>query len=128
MPKKNLDDKRAQQVGISIEKLPKAEVIQKALINMDDKLLTEDNIDSLLLITIAKEELSAYRNMGNDGVWEKNEMYLIELNEVPYYKEKLKVWLTFLKYDFLIPRLEESFKYLIPACEELENNKHFQKF
>ena len=95
---------------------------------MDDKLLTEDNIDSLLLIAITKEELSAYRNMGSDGVWEKNEMYLIELNEVPYYKEKLKVWLTILKYDFLIPRLEESFKYLIPACEELKNNKHFQKF
>ena len=125
--KKFLDDKRAQQVGISIAKLPKVEVIQKALINMDEKLLTEDNIDSLLLIAITKEELSAYRNMGSDGVWEKNEMYLIELNEVPYYKEKLKVWSTILKYDFLIPRLEESFKYLIPACEELKNNKHFHE-
>ena len=125
--KKILDDKRAQQVGISIAKLPKVEVIQKALINMDEKLLTEDNIDSLLLIAITKEELSAYRNLGSDGVWEKNEMYLIELNEVPYYKEKLKVWSTILKYDFLIPRLEESFKYLIPACEELKKNKHFHE-
>ena len=125
--KKFLDDKRAQQVGISIAKLPKVEIIQKALINMDDKLLTEDNIDSLLLIAITKEELSTYRNMGSDGVWEKNEQYLIELNEVPYYKEKLKVWSTILKYGFLIPRLEESFKYLIPACEELKNNKHFHE-
>ena len=125
--KKFLDDKRAQQVGISIAKLPKVEVIQKALINMDDKLLTEDNIDSLLLIAITKEELIAYRNLGSDGVWEKNEQYLIELNDVPYYKEKLKVWSTILKYDFLIPRLEESFKYLIPACEELKKNKHFHE-
>ena len=125
--KKFLDNKRAQIVGISIAKLPKVEIIQKALINMDDKLLTEDNIDSLLLIAITKEELSTYRNMGSDGVWEKNEQYLIELNEVPYYKEKLKVWSTILKYDFLIPRLEESFKYLIPACKELKNNKHFHE-
>lgn len=57
----------------------------------------------------------------------KNEQYLIELNDVPYYKEKLKVWSTILKYDFLIPRLEESFKYLIPACEELKKNKHFHE-
>ena len=125
--KKFLDDKRAQQVGISIAKLPKVDIIQKALINMDDKLLTEDNIDSLLLIAITKEELSTYRSMGSDGVWEKNEQYLIELNEVPYYKEKLKVWSSILKYDFLIPRLEESFKYLIPACDELKNNKHFHE-
>ena len=66
--------------------------------------------------------------MGTDGVWEKNEKFLVELNEVPYYKEKLKIWSTILKYDFLIPRLEESFKYLIPACEQLKNNKHFQTF
>jgi len=95
---------------------------------MDETALTEDNIDALLLIAITKEELKMYKSMGSDGVWEKNEKYLIELNEVPYYKEKLKIWSSIFKYDFLIPRLEESFKYLIPACEELRNNKHFHEF
>ena len=126
--KKNfLDNKRAQEVGISIAKLPSVEVIAKALIKMDEKALTEDKIDSLLLIAITKEEYSMYKSMGSDGVWEKNEKYLIELNDVPYYKEKLKVWSTILKYDFIIPRLEESFKYLIPACEEIKNNEHFHE-
>ena len=126
--KKNfLDNKRAQEVGISIAKLPSVDIIAKALINMDEKALTEDKIDSLLLIAITKEEYSMYKSMGSDGVWEKNEKYLIELNDVPYYKEKLKVWSTILKYDFLIPRLEESFKYLIPACEEIKNNEHFHE-
>ena len=126
--KKFLDNKRAQEVGISLAKLPKVDVIAKALITMDETTLTEDNIDALLLIAITKEELKMYKSMGSDGVWEKNEKYLIELNEVPYYKEKLKIWSTILKYDFLIPRLEESFKYLIPACEELRNNNHFHEF
>ena len=126
--KKFLDNKRAQEVGISIAKLPKVDVIAKALITMDETALTEDNIDALLLIAITKEELKMYKSMGSDGVWEKNEKYLIELNEVPYYKEKLKIWSSIFKYDFLIPRLEESFKYLIPACEELRNNKHFHEF
>ena len=125
--KKFLDNKRAQEVGISVAKLPKVDVIAKALITMDEKALSEDQIDALLLIAITNEELAMYRSMGSDGVWEKNEKYLIELNEVPYYKEKLKIWSTILKYDFLLPRLEESFKYLIPACEELKNSQHFHE-
>ena len=122
-----LDNKRAQEVGISLAKLPSINIIEKALINMDEKALTEDNIDSLLLIAITKEEYNMYKSMGSDGVWEKNDKFLIELNEIPYYKEKLKIWSTILKYEFLIPRLEDSFKYLIPACKELKNNKHFHE-
>ena len=125
--KKFLDNKRAQEVGISVAKLPKVDAIAKALITMDEKALSEDQIDALLLIAITNEELAMYRSMGSDGVWEKNEKYLIELNDVPYYKEKLKIWSTILKYDFLLPRLEESFKYLIPACEELKNSQHFHE-
>ena len=43
-----LDSKRAQEVGISIGKLPKVEIISKSLINMDGNALTEANIDALL--------------------------------------------------------------------------------
>ena len=125
--KKFLDNKRAQEVGISLAKLPNVSIVSKALINMDESTLSEDQVDALLLIAITKEELKIYNSMGSDGVWEKNEKYLIELNEIPYYKEKLKIWSTIVKYDYLIPRLEESFKYLIPACEQLKNNKHFQE-
>jgi hypothetical protein len=126
--KKFLDSKRAQEVGISLAKLPSIDVIAKSLVNMDDSTLNEDKIDALLLIAITKEELQMYNSMGADGVWEKNEKFLIELNEIPYYKEKLKIWSTILKYEFIIPRLEESFKYLIPACKEIKNSKHFREF
>ena len=80
-----LDSKRAQEVGISIAKLPKIQIISKALLTMDEKALNENNIDALLLIAITKEELDLYKSMGPDGVWEKNEMFLIELNEIPNY-------------------------------------------
>ena len=126
--KKFLDSKRAQEVGISLAKLPSIDVIAKSLVNMDDSTLNEDKIDALLLIAITKEEFQMYNSMGADGVWENNEKFLIELNEIPYYKEKLKIWSTILKYEFIIPRLEESFKYLIPACKEIKNNKHFREF
>ena len=123
-----LDSKRAQEVGISIAKLPKIQIISKALLTMDEKALNENNIDALLLIAITKEELDLYKSMGPDGVWEKNEMFLIELNEIPNYQEKLKVWSLILKYEFLMPRLEEAFEYMIPACEEIKKSKHFQLF
>ena len=123
-----LDPKRAQEVGISRAKLPSIEVISKALLTMDNNKLTEDNIDALLLIAITNEELNLYKKKKDDeGVWEKNEMFVIELNEVPNYKEKLKIWSTILKYEFILPKLYEAFNYMIPACKELKENKHFQK-
>ena len=122
-----LDSKRAQEVGISIAKLPKIQIISKALITMDGNALTEDNIDALLLISITNEELEKYKSMGSDGIWEKNDLFLIDLNEIPNYKEKLKIWSLIFKYEFLIPRLEESFQYMIPACKEIREDKHFHQ-
>ena len=123
-----LDSKRAQEVGISRAKLPPINQISKALITMDDKILSEDNIDALLLIAITKEELEAYKNnQESEGVWEKNEMFLIELNDIPNYKEKLKIWSTIFKYDFILPKIYDSFNFMIPACKELKENKHFHK-
>ena len=122
-----LDSKRAQEVGISIAKLPKVDVISKSLITMDGNALTEANIDALLLIAITKEEYDIYKSMGSDGIWEKNELFLIDLNEIPNYKEKLKIWSLIFKYEFLIPRLEEAFQYMVPACKEIRENKHFHQ-
>ena len=123
-----LDSKRAQEVGISRAKLPPIKDISKALITMDDKILSEDNIDAILLIAITKEELEQFKNnQDSEGVWEKNELFLVELNEIPNYKEKLKIWSNILKYEFILPKITESFNYMIPACKELKENKHFHK-
>ena len=123
-----LDPKRAQEVGISRAKLPPIDVISKALITMDNSNLTEDNIDALLLIAITKEELAIYKEKQNsEGVWEKNEMFIVKLNDIPNYKEKLQIWSTILKYDFVLPKLTEAFNYMLPACKELKESKHFQK-
>ena len=123
-----LDSKRAQEVGISRAKLPPITSIAKALITMDENVLSEDNVDALLLIAITKEELEAYKNNQEfEGVWEKNEMFLIELNDIPNYKEKLKIWSTKFKYEFILQKIFESFAYMVPACKELKESKHFYK-
>ena len=123
-----LDSKRAQEVGISRAKLPPIDAISKALITMDENILSEDNVDALLLIAITKEELEAYKNnQESEGIWEKNEMFLIELNGIPNYKEKLKIWSTKFKYEFILLKIFESFSYMVPACKELKENKHFHK-
>ena len=122
-----LDSKRAQEVGISRAKLPPIDAISKALLTMDEKILNEDNVDALLLIAITKEELEQYNsNLDSEGVWAKNEMFLIELNKIPNYKEKLKIWSSIFKYEFILPKMYEAFNYMIPACKELKESKHFQ--
>ena len=123
-----LDSKRAQEVGISRAKLPPMDAISKALLTMDEKILNEDNVDALLLIAITKEELDQYNSLlDSEGVWAKNEMFLIELNKIPNYKEKLKIWSAIFKYEFILPKMHEAFNYMIPACKELKESKHFQK-
>ena len=122
-----LDSKRAQEVGISLAKLPKIDVISRALMKMDDNILTEANIKSLLLIAMTKEELDIYKAKGSDGIWEKNEQYLIELNEIPNYKEKLKIWSIIMRFEYSLPRVEEAFEYMIPACDEIKESKHFHE-
>jgi hypothetical protein len=124
--KKFLDNKRAQEVEILKKKLPKIDIISTALLEMDEKSLSEDNIEALLDIAIKEEELATYKSMGTDGIWENNEMFLIELNEIPNYKEKLNIWCLILKYEYLLPRLEESFIYMKDACNEIKNDKHFK--
>ena len=123
--KKFLNAKRTQVVGISIAKLPLPEIVANALKTMDNKILDHNNIDSLLSILITKEELDLYKKMGTFGDWDKGEKYLVSLNDIPFHKEKLKIWQLYYEFNELYPQIEESIQYVIPACDELKNNKYF---
>ena len=123
--KKFLNAKRTQVVGISIAKLPLTEVVANALKTMDNKILDHNKIDSLLSILITKDELDLYKKMGAFGDWDKGEKYLVALNDIPFHREKLKIWQLYYEFNELYPQIEESIQYVIPACDELKNNKHF---
>lgn len=127
--KKFLDDKRTQAVGITIAKLPSTSEVEKALSSMDSQKMDGNKINALLLILLTKEELTQCKALeGDSGEWDKGEQYLIEINQIICHKEKLKIWSLINQFDELFPEIEESTKYLIPACEELKNNKHFNLF
>ena len=123
--KKFLDPKRTQEVSIVYSKLPSPEVVGKALITLDQSLLNSDQIDGLLKILITKEELQMYKDMGEDGNWDKCEKYLVEINDIPNHQIKLKVWSLTNKFEEKIPGLTESLEYMISACDEIKNNKYF---
>lgn len=125
--KKFLDDKRTQAVLISLAKLPQPEIISRALSEMDENTLDKNKIDSLLSILITKEELDQYNSIGPGVEWDKGEKYLIKINEIPNHKEKLKLWSLILEFGELYSNIGDSFNYLIPACDEIKNNKYFKE-
>ena len=124
--KKFLDPKRTQEVSIIITKLPIPENVGKALISFDQTLLKVDQIESLLKILITKEELNMYKSMGEEGNWDKGEKYLVKINDIPYHQIKLKIWSLINKFEEKLPGLTQSLEYMIPACNQIRNNKYFQ--
>ena len=123
--KKFLDSKRTQEVSIIFSKLPSPEDVGKSLITLDQSKLNTDQIEGLLKILITKEELELYRSMGEEGNWDKGEKYLIQINDIPNHKIKLKIWSITNKFEEKLPGITESLEYMKSACEEVKNNKHF---
>lgn len=123
--KKFLDPKRTQEVSIIITKLPEPEVVYGSLITFDQSVLNSDQVDGLLKILITKEELNLFKSMGEEGNWDKGEVYLVKLNQIPNHQVKLKIWSLINKFEEKAPGLTESLEYLIPACNEIKSNKHF---
>ena len=124
--KKFLDTKRTQEVNIIRTKLPEPEVVSKALINFDQSLLNSEQIDGLIKILITKEELEMYKNMGEDGNWDKGEKYIVQINNIPNHVTKLNIWSLINKFEEKLPGTIESLKYMIGACEEIKSNQHFK--
>ena len=123
--KKFLDPKRTQEVSIIFTKLPEPEVVGRALITLDQSVLNADQIEGLLKILITSEELKLYKSMGEDGNWDKGEKYLIKINDIPNHQIKLKIWSLTNKFEEKLPGISESLEYMISACDEIKNNKHF---
>ena len=124
--KKFLDTKRTQEVNIIRTKLPEPEVVSNALINFDQSLLNSEQIDGLIKILITKEELEMYKNMGEDGNWDKGEKYIVQINNIPNHVTKLNIWSLINKFEEKLPGTTESLKYMIGACEEIKSNQHFK--
>ena len=124
--KKFLDPKRTQEVSIILTKLPEPEDIGRALITLDQSILNADQVEGLLKILITSEELKLYKSMGEDGNWDKGEKYLIKINDIPNHQIKLKIWSLTNKFEEKLPGLTESLEYMVGACDEIKNNKHFK--
>ena len=124
--KKFLDSKRTQEVSIIRTKLPEPEVVANALIIFDQSLLNGEQVDGLIKILITKEELETYKNMGEDGNWDKGEKYIVKINDIPNHKTKLNIWSLINKFEDKLPGMIESLKYMVDACDEIKSSKHFK--
>ena len=78
-----------------LSRLPKASIFMKSLDNLDERNVTQENIESLLRIWPAEEfeELLREARENPEQKWEKNEMYFITLGGKKKFELRLKLWL-----------------------------------
>ena len=124
--KKFLDQKRTLKISIRLIYLPSPETVDKALETMGQSPLTVEQIEGLLEILITDEELKKYESMGDNENWDKPEKYLIEINNIPNHKIKLKLWFLINKFEQKIAYFSESLKYMADTCNQIKNDKHFR--
>ena len=111
--KKIFSDKRAHSIGISIAKMPKIDQFAESLLNMDQKILSNSQITSLLREFITDEEFNEIEHNDCPGiVWEKQEEFMFALCKIPNSKIRLTIWNFINKFPEEFEHLEQPVKFL----------------
>lgn len=84
-----------------LSRLPKAGIFLRSLDNLDERDVTQENLESLLRIWPAEEfdELLREARENPDQKWEKTETYFITLGRKKKFELRLKLWLFKQKFD-----------------------------
>ena len=108
-------------------KLPSIEKIKESLEKMDSSILSKAKIESLNKIYITNEELTEFKSEEKNTKWDKCETFLIELYNINFSKEKLKLWENLINFNEIFDLLNNQLNYYNLSCDEIKNNKIFNE-
>eukprot|EP00736_Rhodelphis_marinus_P001312 Rmarinus@m.28748 len=127
-----LDPKRQQQLLIMASRLPPPAILQDAIVNMDEKWLKRDSIETLLQALPTPEEVSAVEAIsgGADGDYEleKSEKFVLALHKIPRLELRLRIWRFKLQLDEYVEPIEVPLKTLQRTCEDIMSSQAFRDF
>ena len=119
-----LNPKRTQSVGITIAKLPPVSDIAIALEEMDDTLITEENIEAINREYIKPDEIEEYKKYKDPSTkFGRAETYLIGVYIVKNSKQKLDIWEFLNNFSVEYDNISEMIEFNEKAIEVLGKNK-----
>lgn len=97
LKKKTYFDPTAQQnILITLNKLPKPDMLKEACTNLEEKLITQDQITAMLRIFPAADVIEGLieeaKATPEEEKWDKGEEYFLQIIDMKSLKQRLVVW------------------------------------
>nr|CAB3246107.1 FH1/FH2 domain-containing protein 3 [Phallusia mammillata] len=121
-----LDMKRSNAINIGLTIFPPPRTIKSAIINMDERALTKEQIEKLLTMIPTEEEVSSIQDASQespDVALGSAEQFLLTLSSISELEARLNLWAFKLDYDLLEKEVAESLQDLRDAIDEIQKNK-----
>ncbi|GJZ39973.1 formin-like protein 20 [Tanacetum coccineum] len=123
-----IDPSRANSVEIMLTKvkMPLSNMTH-AILAMDDKILSVDQLESILKWIPTREEMAKLKNyiMETDMRMSKCEKYLVELMKVPRMESKVMIFLFKVQFNisfFQLAKFKKNLNIIHSACHEVESS------
>jgi len=121
--------KRSTNIGICLAQFSKYDVpdLPKAIIRMDERLLTVNNIEQLLLCLPTPSETIALKEyQGDPSHLTKAEQFMLGVIQIPRIDSRLKVCSLLLNFPSSVSNISKEFDELNKACDKIQTSQKLE--
>jgi len=120
-----LDVKRSNAINIGLTVLPPPRTIKSAIIAMDEKALTKEQVEKLLVMVPTEDEINLIQDamQSSTAPLGSAEKFLLTLSSISELEARLSLWSFKVDYDTLEKEVAEPLQDLKDAIAELKSNK-----
>jgi len=120
-----LDVKRSNAINIGLTVLPPPRTIKAAIIAMDERALTKEQVEKLLAMIPTEDEVNLIQDamQSSTAPLGSAEKFLLTLSSISELEARLSLWSFKVDYDTLEKEVAEPLQDLKDAIAELKSNK-----
>lgn len=120
-----LDVQRSNAINIGLTVLPPPRTIKSAIIAMDEKALTKEQVEKLLVMVPTEDEINLIQDamQSSTAPLGSAEKFLLTLSSISELEARLSLWSFKVDYDTLEKEVAEPLQDLKDAITELKSNK-----
>eukprot|EP00004_Rigifila_ramosa_P028834 TRINITY_DN993_c0_g1_i1.p1 TRINITY_DN993_c0_g1~~TRINITY_DN993_c0_g1_i1.p1 ORF type:complete len:956 (-),score=265.30 TRINITY_DN993_c0_g1_i1:45-2483(-) len=123
-----LDSKRSNQVSIALTRFPATEIITKAVLTLDEKKLSVEDINSILACLGTAEEMALIKECSTPHLLDKAEKFMLTMSEIPKVRERLKCWSVKRTFSESVDTIGPPMVSVSKACKQVRTSPSFKLF
>ena len=113
-----------------LSRLPKADTFIMAVDTLNEKIVSVDNLSSLIKNWPSDEFeglVDEASSMGPMTKWEKTEAFFIKLGTKKKFETRIKLWLFKLQFDQILKDILSQQNTILDGFKQIKNNERFMK-